>query len=262
MTPIPLRADAVRLAQVIGNLLANACKFSEPGGRIELSAEVDHQEVVIRVRDRGCGIPPETRPRVFDMFVQADRTLGRSRGGLGIGLSLVKRFTEMHGGRVSAHSAGEGHGSEFTVYLPLSNEVPAACAVPRPPRPAERAAPRRILVVDDNQDAAEMLSALLRHEGHETLTVHDGAQALTHAAAFRPHAVLLDLGLPTLDGFEVCRRLRTQPEYAGTTVLALTGWGQEQDRRRSAEAGFDGHLVKPVEPAALLHALAGALRPC
>jgi signal transduction histidine kinase len=262
MTPIPLRADAVRLAQVIGNLLANACKFSEPGGRIELSAEVDHQEVVIRVRDRGCGIPPETLPRVFDMFVQADRTLGRSRGGLGIGLSLVKRFTEMHGGRVSAHSAGEGHGSEFTVYLPLSNEVPAACAVPRPPRPAERAAPRRILVVDDNQDAAEMLSALLRHEGHETLTVHDGAQALTHAAAFRPHAVLLDLGLPTLDGFEVCRRLRTQPEYAGTTVLALTGWGQEQDRRRSAEAGFDGHLVKPVEPAALLHALAGALRPC
>jgi signal transduction histidine kinase len=260
--PIPLRADPVRLAQVIGNLLANACKFSEPGGRIQLSAEVGLQEVAIRVRDGGCGIAPELLPRIFDMFVQADRTLGRSHGGLGIGLSLVKRFTEMHGGRVSAHSEGEGRGSEFTVHLPLSDEAHAVPALARPPLSDGRAAPRRVLVVDDNHDGAEMLAALLREEGHETLTAHDGPQALAHAAAFRPHAVLLDLGLPTIDGFEVCRRLRRQPECAGTVVLALTGWGQAQDRRRTAEAGFDGHLVKPVESAALLHALAGALRPC
>jgi signal transduction histidine kinase len=255
-TPVHLDADPVRLAQIIGNLVANACKFTEPGGRIRLIAERVGADVAIRVEDSGCGIAPDLLPRVFDMFMQAERTLPQSRGGLGLGLPLVKRLTEMHGGSVAVHSAGEGRGSEFTIRLPAEAEPRAAEHGVRAPKQPAVAIPRRVLVVDDDHDGAQMLALLLECEGHETLTAHDGAQALEHAAVFRPHAVLLDLSLPTLDGFEVCRRLRGQPWGADLRVIALTGWAQDADRRRSTEAGFDAHLVKPVEHAALVRALA------
>jgi PAS domain S-box-containing protein len=253
--PIYLDADPARLAQVIGNLLNNAGKFTDKGGRVWLSVEQQGGKAVIRVRDNGIGIAAEDLSRLFDMFAQVDTSLERSRDGLGIGLTLVSTLVEMHGGTVEAHSDGLGRGSEFTVRLPMLTE--AAQPMPRPSASEPMAMPaRRVLVVDDNQDGAESLSILLQLGGHETEQAHDGYEALEAAKRFRPDVVLLDIGLPGLNGYEVCRRLRQQPWGASLILVALTGWGQEEDRQRSREAGFNAHMVKPVDHETLTKLLA------
>jgi PAS domain S-box-containing protein len=244
--PIYLHADAVRLAQVFSNLLSNACRYTDPGGQIWLTARRDGDWVEVRVRDTGLGIAAEMLPRVFDMFAQAHPASAHLQGGgLGIGLTLVRRLVEMHGGRVEAFSAGLQRGSEFVVRLPAF----AAPAVAPPPAAASTAAPtrRRVLVVDDNLDAAESLAMLLELGGHETRMAHDGEEAIAAAAAFRPDVVLLDIGLPKLSGHEAARRIRAEPWGRSLLLVALTGWGQAPDRRKSDEAGFDHHLVKPVD---------------
>jgi PAS domain S-box-containing protein len=249
--PLILDADPVRLAQVIGNLLTNAAKYTDPGGRVRLSVRREGGAAVLRVRDDGIGIPPEILPQVFELFVQADHATTRAQGGLGIGLTLVKSLVEMHGGSVAAHSDGPGKGSEFTVRLPLAaGAVPEAAAGVRNgsaaiPAAGTRAA-RRVLVVDDNVDAAESLALVLRLGGHAVRVAHNGPRALELAGAERPEIVFLDIGMPGMDGYEVARRLRASGA-AGTVLVALTGWGTPEDRRRSAAAGFDHHLVKPVE---------------
>ena len=253
--PIYLQADAARLAQVVGNLLSNASKFTDDGGHIGLAVEREGKNVVIRVRDTGIGIAAADLPRLFDMFTQVDTSLERSRDGLGIGLTLVRALVEMHGGAVEARSAGLGQGSEFVVRLPTVAEAPK----PGPrPTSGTRARPvrRRVLIVDDNQDGAESLAILLQLGGHETHTAHDGQQAIEDAERLRPDIVLLDIGLPRLNGYEVCRRIREQPWGKELSMVAVTGWGQQEDRRRSQEAGFDTHIVKPVEPEALMDLLA------
>jgi CheY-like chemotaxis protein/two-component sensor histidine kinase len=250
--PVELDADLTRLAQVLLNLLNNAAKYTERGGCIRLAAEREGGEVVVRVQDAGMGIPADMLPRVFEMFVQADR----SQDGLGIGLTLVKRLVQMHGGSIHAHSEGPGRGSEFVVRLPTAGEsslgVHPASGEGAAPAPSSR---HRILVVDDNRDAAETMAELLGLTGNDLRTAHDGIEAVEVAAEFRPHVVLLDIGLPRMDGYEVARKIREQPWSSGTVLVALTGWGQEEDRRRSREAGFDHHLIKPVEPEALLELL-------
>jgi PAS domain S-box-containing protein len=251
-----LEADAVRLAQVFANLLNNAAKYTEEGGRIRLTAERDGADVVVRVRDSGIGITPEMLPRVFELFTQADRALGRSEGGLGVGLALVRNLVEMHGGSVKAHSEGAGKGSEFVVRLPVlrltNTEGGGQCVA----REGATGPPRRVLVVDDNLDAAETLAELLALSGHDVRTAHDGPAALEAAGRFRPEVVLLDIGLPGMDGCEVARRLRGQEGATRALLAALTGYGQEEDRLRSREAGFDTHLVKPVDPKALFALIA------
>jgi CheY-like chemotaxis protein/two-component sensor histidine kinase len=258
--PVRVEADAARLTQVVGNLLNNAAKFTDEGGHIRLTVEPDGDGAVVRVRDDGLGIAADLLPRVFDLFTQGDRSLARSEGGLGIGLTLVKSLVEMHGGTVSAHSDGPGSGSEFVVRLPV---VQARFASPtgdgRGGQADGQASPsRRVLVVDDNADTAESLALLLRVKGHEVRTAHDGATALQDAGAFQPEVVLLDLGLPRMDGYEVARRLRAQVGLRKALLVALTGYGQEEDRRRAEEAGFDAHLTKPADPTALQRLLAGA----
>jgi len=243
--PVQLDADPVRLAQVLGNLLNNAAKYTAPGGRIELRAERAGDDVVITVRDNGIGIPPEMLEQVFELFRQLDGTLERSHGGLGIGLTLVKRLVAMHGGVVEAASDGAGRGSAFTLRLPIPSRVAPTAVESR--TVAQPSTPRRILVVDDNVDGAESLAELLRVAGHETQLAHDGREALAVADRFRPDVILLDLGLPGLDGFETCRAVRGLPWGADTSVIALTGWGQEDFRQRSEASGFDAHLVKPVD---------------
>ncbi len=253
--PVSVYADAARLAQVFGNLLNNACKYTEPGGRISLTAERQGDEVEVRVKDTGLGIPGDQLATIFDMFMQVDRSLERSQGGLGIGLTLVKRLVEMHGGSVEAHSAGPGLGSEFVVRLPLAA---AESEDQKPAAPVERApaAAHRVLIVDDNLDAALSLSTLLKMTGSETRTAHDGLEAVEVAADFRPDVVLLDLGLPKLNGYDVCRRIREYPWGQRMVLVALTGWGLEEDRRLSRAAGFDHHLVKPVDFTDLMGLLA------
>jgi signal transduction histidine kinase/CheY-like chemotaxis protein len=253
--PEYLNADPSRLAQVVGNLLANACKFTDRGGRIRLSVEREGTQALIRVQDSGIGIAAEQLPRIFDMFMQADTSLERSRNGLGIGLALVKTVVEMHGGTVEARSEGLGQGSEFAVRLPL----PSA-PVPPPREVSDIQAipmvPRRILVVDDNRDSADSLAMLLKLTGHEVHVAQDGLEAVEKAASFRPQVILLDIGLPSLNGYEAARRIREQQRHESLTLVALTGWGREADRRRSEAAGFDAHLVKPVDFAALARLLA------
>jgi len=247
--PIYLDADPTRMAQVLLNLLNNAAKYTEQGGRIALTAELEGAEVVIRVIDNGVGISPEVLPRIFDMFMQVDRSIERSQGGLGIGLTLAQLLVEMHGGTVRAHSEGPGRGSEFMVRLPAAlrragpgREESAAVPGGR----AELIGALRVLVVDDNQDAAESLAILLRHAGGNVRTAHDGLEAVGAAVVFRPEVAILDLGLPGLNGYEVARRIR-KDLGSGVLLIAVTGWGQDEDRRRTAEAGFDHHLTKPVE---------------
>ena len=252
--PIYLHADRARLAQLFGNLLNNSCKYTRPNGKIKVSAERSDDEVVVTVKDDGAGIPPDKLDSIFDMFMQVDRTAERSQGGLGIGLTLVKRLAEMHGGSIEAQSAGEGQGSAFIVRLPIL-PTPAGFSPVDGDAPAASSAKRRILIVDDNKDSADSLALLLEITGNKTYMAHDGVEAFEAIERHRPEVVLLDIGLPKLDGHEVCRRVREQPWGKDIMVIALTGWGQEDDRRKSEEAGFNGHLVKPVDYDKLLELL-------
>jgi len=251
--------DAVRMSQVLGNLLHNAAKFTPSGGRIAVSAAVRGDGVEIVVEDNGVGIPGDVLPGIFELFAQADRSLDRSQGGLGIGLSLVKGLVEMHGGKVAAESAGAGAGSRFTVSLPRSVVVdPPRAKAPRPAAAPAALRARRVLLVEDNADAAEAVLLLLRELGHDVSVVHDGLQALGAAEAFDPDIVLLDIGLPGMDGYELARRMRGMPRLADAFIVAVSGYGQEKDRQRSAAAGFDAHLVKPVDPRAFIAVISGA----
>jgi PAS domain S-box-containing protein len=253
-TPIYVDADLTRMAQVFSNVLNNAAKYTEAGGTIQLSVRQEDGEVVVSVKDNGIGIPPNMLPNVFDMFTQVDRTLERSQSGLGIGLSIVKRLVEMHGGAVEAKSDGHGTGSEFIVRLPIVLSV--LRAQPDEGAPIHAAGRRRLLVVDDNRDAAMSLAVMLQMSGNETKTAHDGLEALEVAAEFRPDLVLLDIGMPRLNGYETARRMREQPWGKQIVLVALTGWGQDEDRRKSHEAGFDIHMVKPIEYKAIEELLA------
>jgi PAS domain S-box-containing protein len=245
--PVHANADRTRLAQVFANLLNNSTKFSDRGQPISIALAREGDDAVVRVRDAGVGIAPEALPKIFDMFGQADGDGSRKSGGLGIGLSLVKRIAEMHGGSVAARSGGIGRGSEFVVRIPAI-AVQRPVAQQEPPTVSVPVAKRRILVVDDNTDAAESLAALLSINGHETRLAHDGLQAVAEAKAFNPDVVFLDIGMPTLDGHETARRIRQEPWGKKMVLVALTGWGQSEDRRRSQEAGFNHHLVKPADP--------------
>jgi CheY-like chemotaxis protein len=268
--PVYLHADATRLEQVLNNLIANACKYSGEGTRILLSAELGpaagssssaeltalalrgkkkrtelkRGEVIIRVRDNGAGIAPELLPRIFDLFVQSSRTLDRANSGLGIGLTLVQRLVRLHGGSVEAHSEGLGRGAEFIVRLPVIRKRPARAA---PPPSAGRETPRRILIVDDNTDSALSLARLQSRRGHRTRTAFTGPDAVTVAAEFLPEVVLLDIGLPGMDGFEVAQRMRAMPELSGAFIVAMSGYGSDEYRFRAKEAGFNEYLIKPLD---------------
>jgi signal transduction histidine kinase/DNA-binding response OmpR family regulator len=260
--PLRVRGDPIRLAQSISNLLNNAAKYTEEGGRIFLSVEHSDDLVTFRVRDNGIGIPRDMLSSIFELFKQVDRSLDRSQGGLGIGLTLVHKLVGMHGGRVEAQSGGPNQGSEFVVHLPKWRgeepaPVPEAARVP-PAAPPPR---RRVLIVDDNTDAAHSLAMLMEIGGHETRLSYDGQSALTEAQKFQPEVVLLDIGLPGLDGLEVARRLRAMNLSPRPMLVALTGYGQNDDVRRSQEAGFDHHLVKPTDPQTLMALLASAPQP-
>ncbi len=251
--PVAIEGDLTRLAQVFSNLLINAAKYTPPGGRIGLVIELHADEVAVTVTDTGIGIGAGQMPHVFEMFGQAASALDRSQGGLGIGLSLARGLVEMHGGRIEAHSEGVGKGSEFIVRLPVERPVaPAGSsgatsdAVPAPP-----AGPRRILIADDLRDSADSLAMLLEAMGHEVHVAYDGKQALHMAEALRPEVTLLDLGMPELNGYEACRRIREASWGRSMVLIAQTGWGQEEDRRRTQDAGFDHHIVKPIDPDAL-----------
>ena len=242
--PIYLHGDPVRLQQVFSNLLNNAYKFTPPGGQIHLTARRVGDEVTVSVHDNGIGIPPEKLDGIFEMFSQIDTSLERSQGGLGIGLNLVKRLVHLHNGDVEARSEGLGKGSEFLVRLTAIAAQPTI-----DPRPSDghAAPPRRILIVDDNRDSAESLAMLMGLAGHETTICHDGLDAVDLAETWRPEILILDIGLPRLNGYEVCRRIRERDWGKSILILAMTGWGQDEDRRKSAEAGFNSHLVKPID---------------
>jgi signal transduction histidine kinase len=255
---ISVEGDATRLVQVVANVLHNAAKFTEPGGRIGLHVTREHAHVLIKVSDTGIGIAQELLPKIFDLFTQVHTTPDRSQGGLGIGLAVVRRLTELHGGTVTAHSDGPGCGAEVTVTLPVLTTRPAVSVEETMTSEAiiPVVEPRRILVADDNDDAAESMSLLLQLASHDVRTAHDGAEALAVATTFKPQIVLLDLGMPTMDGYETARQMRTQSWGQRAMLIALTGWGQQQDRHRTAEAGFDLHLVKPVGASELFEAIA------
>jgi signal transduction histidine kinase len=258
---LEVEGDLTRLTQVLGNLLNNAAKYTDPGGSIAVTAQRTGTDVEIRVRDNGIGIPPELLPRLFQLFTQVDGAAHRAQGGLGIGLALVRQLVQMHGGSVTAYSQGPGRGSEFLIQLPLRvksyRENGAGLSDPLPPlaRGAVKTG-HRILLADDNRDALDSLATLLQCDGHEVHTAGDGAEALEVAAVCHPDVVLLDIGMPKLDGYEVARRIRAEPWGKSAVLIALTGWGQDEDRRRSREVGFDSHLVKPLDPEALSTLLA------
>ncbi len=245
--------DRTRLAQAFMNLLNNAAKYTDPGGRIELGVVVEKETAVVTIRDNGIGIPPEHLDGVFELFSQVESALTRSHGGLGIGLSLTQKLVQMHGGTVRAYSEGLGHGSRFLVHLPLASARAAASPAEPASAPAQDAATSalRILVADDNVDAGETLAALLEMMGHTVRVVHDGEAVVQAAAEDKPQLVLLDIGMPKLNGYEACRRIRAQARGNQPALVAITGWGQPEDLRRSQEVGFDHHLVKPVEIEAL-----------
>jgi signal transduction histidine kinase/ActR/RegA family two-component response regulator len=258
-TGLPVTADRGRLAQAIANLLTNAAKYTEPRGQIEVTAEAENSQVLVRVRDSGIGIAPETLPRIFDLFVQEKGSLDRAQGGLGIGLTVVRSLVHLHDGSIEAKSAGLGQGSEFVVRLPIGPK--------QAPEPVRHASPeatlghglrRRVLIVDDNLEAAGMLATLLEAHGHDTSVAGDGPSALAIAPTFKPEVALLDIGLPVMDGYELARRLRGMEGFAATRLVAITGYGQASDRRSSTEAGFDEHLVKPVNVDALIKILSHA----
>jgi CheY-like chemotaxis protein/anti-sigma regulatory factor (Ser/Thr protein kinase) len=259
---LPVEGDAARLAQVIANILSNAAKFTEPGGRIHLDVRRDAADVRIQVTDTGVGIAADVLPQVFELFTRFDKPLDRSASGLGIGLALVRRLVEMHGGKVVAESDGAGRGTTISVRLPLlgADSLPLMGNAADEASPLPQLPPCRILVVDDNEDAAETLAVMLRVSGHDVRTAHDGQQALDVAPGFAPHVVMLDLGMPNLDGYETAARIRAQPWGHRVPLLALTGWGQPRDRQRTFEAGFNAHLVKPVDRHEVLHAIHTALQ--
>jgi len=244
---LALEADPVRLAQVFANLINNSAKYTREGGEISVHVGVEGDMAVVRVKDNGEGIPPAMLERVFNMFTQLN-TGARAHGGLGIGLTLAKTLVHLHGGTIEARSEGAGKGSEFIVRLPLAPAAPRA-ETPAPPVAATLPTGhlRRVLVVDDSHDAADSLGMLLRLLGAEVMVVHDGRSALAAMKSFKPAVVLLDLGMPEMNGLEVARRMREDPESRRATLVALTGWGQREDRHRTREAGFDYHLVKPAD---------------
>ena len=252
--PVRLYADRARLAQILANLLDNAAKYTPPGGTITLVAERTADGVALRVRDTGAGLAPELVPNLFDLFVQDDRSLARSRGGLGIGLTIVRRLVELHGGRVEAHSAGLGLGSEFVVHLPVTTD--AADGLPPSADAPAATTPRKVLVVEDQHDAAEVLATIVETWGHEVRVALDAAAALALVEHWSPDVVVSDLGLPQMDGYELARRLRKRPGFETVTLIALSGYGREQDKQAAAEAGFDHHLVKPPDLAALADLIA------
>ncbi len=255
--PVFVDADMTRLGQVFANLLNNAAKFSERGGQIRLSAEIQGSDAVVRVEDSGIGLAPDMLLYVFQMFSQVDQSLEKSQGGLGIGLSLVKQLVEMHGGRVEARSGGLGNGSEFVVSLPIALSVEAEASPPTERlEPSGVSVRHRILVADDNDDAAQSLAMLLTHLGHEVRTVGDGVAAVELAETFLPDVIVLDIGMPKLNGHDAGRRIREQPWAKRAVLIALTGWGQDDAKQRSTEAGFDHHIVKPVNLGRLIQLLA------
>jgi signal transduction histidine kinase/ActR/RegA family two-component response regulator len=261
--PLPVDVDLTRMVQVVTNLLNNAAKFTPESGRVEICTSRKNGDAVVEVKDNGAGISDEVLPMIFDLFVQSGRTLDGSQGGLGIGLTLVKRLTEMHGGSVAAASGGPGKGSVFTVRLPLAapgaTMEDAQLTLDAGAR-ASSAGRLRVLVVDDNRDSADSLRMLLSALGNEAQTAYDGQGALQLAADWRPELIVLDIGLPSMSGYDVVKRLRAAPETADAVVVALTGYGSESDRHRSAEAGFDDHLVKPVDMTRLEELLARTRR--
>jgi CheY-like chemotaxis protein len=247
--PIVVDGDLVRLSQVFANLLNNAAKYTQNGGDISINARREDKSVVVSIRDTGIGIPGDKLSHIFEMFAQVDNVLRRSQDGLGIGLSLVRTLVGMHGGRVEAHSDGIGLGSEFVTYLPLvecnhqsteSAGAPNGCKQPA-------LAAHRVLLVDDNRDSADTLAMLLKLLGTEVKIAYDGKSALEALRIYRPSVLLLDIGMPGMDGYDVARQVRQNAEFCDLILIALTGWGQDEDRRRTKEAGFDHHLVKPVE---------------
>jgi PAS domain S-box-containing protein len=240
---IHVNGDNTRLVQCVGNVLANAAKYTNDGGAIRVRSAIEGTDALIEITDNGVGISPELLPRIFDLFVQSDRTLDRAQGGLGIGLAVVKRLIEMHGGRVSAHSAGAGKGSRFEIRLPLIQQAESGVAETE----VIETTPRRVLIVDDNSDAADMLALLLQLDGHLVQAVYSSRDALERAQSFRPDVMLLDIGLPEINGYEVARRLRATPQLRNIRLVAVTGYGRSEDRARTQAAGFDDHLVKPVE---------------
>jgi CheY-like chemotaxis protein len=252
---LSIEGDEDRLAQVVSNLLTNAAKYTPAGGSIVVSAAREDDWVVLSVKDSGLGIDPELLPKVFDQFVQGQRGLDRSEGGLGLGLAIVRSLVEMHRGQVCARSEGRGQGSEFVVRLPGAASAPAERGAIPAPQPTQALRPRRVLVVDDNRDAAQTLGEALEEEGHTTRVTFDAPAALRLAEEFQPEVAVLDIGLPVMDGYELGRRLRALPSLRRLRLIALTGYGQDSDRTRSEEAGFDAHLVKPVDVAAVSHAI-------
>ncbi len=254
-TTVRVNGDGARLVQVFANILNNSVKFTPRGGRIWVTADVGPNEAVVRIRDTGIGIASDVLPRMFDMFQQAEPILERSAGGLGIGLTLARRLVEMHEGRIDIRSPGPGQGTEVEIHLPVT-AVPDANAV-APDRPAAAATRNlRVLVVEDNPDAADMLNVAVVHLGHTTRLAHDGATAIDIATEFAPDLILLDIGLPAMSGYAVARALRERAEFNHVHLAAVTGWGQEEDRRKAREAGFDSHFTKPLSPSALEHLLA------
>lgn len=255
--PLPVLGDRTRLVQVVVNVLTNAAKYTDAGGNVDLRAEVLEESVVVRIKDTGIGLAPQRLEAIFEMFSQEEPALSRSRGGLGIGLSLTRKLVELHGGTISAHSAGIGAGSEFTIRLPLSSNVQGApnqsVAMPSSDGPKGGL---RILIADDNGDAAESLGTLLEMEGHAVQLAQDGQTAVSLAASLDPHLVILDIGMPILNGYEVCRRLRAQEGGLERTILAVTGWGQAHDVNAALEAGFDFHFVKPINLESLIAVVA------
>jgi signal transduction histidine kinase len=249
--PIQLNADPVRLAQVFINLLANAAKYTNPHGHIELRAAAQDGQAAVSVRDDGIGISPEMLPRVFDLFSQANTALERTEGGLGIGLALARGIVVLHGGRIEARSAGAGRGSEFIVTLPMRTSSAAHPAAPAAAE-AEAHCVRRILVADDNIDAADSLAMSLKLRGHEVEIAHDGRRALEIAAILHPQIALLDVGMPELNGYDLARRIRAHSWGRHMKLVAVTGWGQDEDRRQALAAGFDEHLTKPIDPQRLI----------
>jgi signal transduction histidine kinase/CheY-like chemotaxis protein len=259
--PIPADADPIRLSQIVGNLLGNSIKFTERGGQIDVTVTRRESEAVLTVRDTGTGISPQLISEIFEPFTQADKSLHRTRGGLGLGLSVVKGLVELHGGRIEARSEGTGHGTEMKIILPLSDgPVPVPTLIP-PPTLTPAPVPRRILIIEDNADAADTLQEILQRRGHTAEVARDGEQGIAKARAFRPDVVLCDIGLPGIDGFGVARAIRADPLVSRTYLVALTGYALPDDQRRAHEAGFDRHIAKPVMPGDVDQAIASSPSP-